>query len=67
MAFGDSDGVIHLMTAVEGDEAVPFNGFDGKAVEWADRQEPLPEIDWNDSTYVFNCGFERFLQHYSDP
>jgi hypothetical protein len=48
MAFGDSDGVIHIMTAAN--EDTPFNGYEGQPVEWADSPEPLPEIDWTDST-----------------
>ena len=50
LAFGDADGSIHLMTAVEGNDVVPFNGFEGQPIEWADRPEPLPDIEWNDST-----------------
>jgi PAB-dependent poly(A)-specific ribonuclease subunit 2 len=50
LAFGDADGSTHLMTAVEGNDVVPFNGFEGQPIEWADRPEPLPDIDWNDST-----------------
>ncbi|KAH9934990.1 uncharacterized protein B0H18DRAFT_979313 [Fomitopsis serialis] len=42
LAFGDSDGAVHLV--------VPFNGFEGKPIEWADTPEPLPEIEWTDST-----------------
>jgi hypothetical protein len=50
MAFGDSDGVIHILTAA--DEGMPFNGYEGQPVEWADSPEPLPDIDWTDNTYV---------------
>jgi hypothetical protein len=48
MAFGDSDGVIHIMTAA--DEGMPFNGCEGQPVEWADNPETLPEIEWTDNT-----------------
>jgi hypothetical protein len=48
MAFGDSEGVIHIMTAT--DESMPFNGYEGQPVEWADPPEPLPEIEWSDAT-----------------
>jgi hypothetical protein len=48
MAFGDSEGVIHIMTAAN--EGMPFNGYEGQPVEWADTPEPLPEIEWADST-----------------
>jgi hypothetical protein len=48
MAFGDQDGVIHIMTATN--EGTPFNGYEGQPVEWADSPETLPEIEWTDST-----------------
>ena len=48
MAFGDSEGVIHIMTAT--DESMPFNGYEGQPGEWADPPEPLPEIEWSDAT-----------------
>ena len=51
LAFGDAEGDVHLMTAAEEDGAVPFNGFEGQPIEWADIPEPLPEIEWSDSTY----------------
>ncbi|KAI0035067.1 ubiquitin carboxyl-terminal hydrolase-domain-containing protein [Vararia minispora EC-137] len=59
MAFGDADGVVHLLTAA--DETVPFNGFEGQPVEWADAPEPLPDINWTDSTPLNTIG----LPHYS--
>ncbi|KAH9999109.1 PAB-dependent poly-A-specific ribonuclease subunit PAN2 [Russula vinacea] len=59
MAFGDSDGVIHIMTAAN--EDMPFNGYEGQPVEWADSPEPLPEIDWTDSTPLNSVG----LPHYN--
>ncbi len=48
MAFGDSDGVIHIMTAAN--EDMPFNGYEGQPVEWADTPDPLSEIEWTDRT-----------------
>ena len=48
MAFGDADGTIHLMSQAESD--VPFNGFDGQPVPWADTPAPLPPIQWSSST-----------------
>jgi PAB-dependent poly(A)-specific ribonuclease subunit 2 len=51
MAFGDSDGTIHLITADEGG-SLPFNGFDGQPIEWADTPDLLPAIEWDNSTYV---------------
>lgn len=50
MAFGDAEGVIHTLSSAAQDEHVPFNGFDGKPVEWADAPEPLPHISWDDRT-----------------
>ena len=53
MAFGDSDGTIHLITADEGvSGTLPLNGFDGQPVEWAHTPEPLPDIEWTNSTYI---------------
>jgi PAB-dependent poly(A)-specific ribonuclease subunit 2 len=57
MAFGDADGTVHLMSAAAEGEAVPFNGFEGHAVEWADAPAPLPDIVWTDST----CGIPPTL------
>jgi PAB-dependent poly(A)-specific ribonuclease subunit 2 len=54
MAFGDADGLIHLMTAGDEEEPLPLNGFDGQPIEWADDPEPLPSIQWTDSTYGTN-------------
>ena len=58
MAFGDSDGTIHLITADEGG-SLPFNGFDGRPIEWADTPEPLLNIEWTNSTYI--AAFFRHL------
>jgi PAB-dependent poly(A)-specific ribonuclease subunit 2 len=52
MAFGDADGVISLLTAADEDAILPLNGFEGQPVEWADPPDPLPEIEWTDSTSV---------------
>ena len=49
MAFGDAEGTIHLMSQAEGN--VPFNGFDGQPVPWADTPAQLPSIQWSSSTY----------------
>lgn len=48
IAFGDSDGRIHLMSQADGE--IPFNGYEGQPVPWADTPAPLPEIEWTDST-----------------
>lgn len=52
VTFGDADGMIHTLTSTIDEERVPFNGFEGKSIEWADTPEPLPSIDWDDRTYV---------------
>ena len=52
MAFGDSDGAIHLLSAAEEEAMLPFNGFEGKPLDWPDNPEPLPDIQWTDRTYV---------------
>ncbi|KAI0293442.1 PAB-dependent poly-A-specific ribonuclease subunit PAN2 [Russula brevipes] len=58
MAFGDSDGVIHVMTA--SDEGMPFNGCEGQPVEWADSPEPLQELEWTDSTPLNSVGLPYY-------
>lgn len=50
MAFGDAEGTIHLLTAADEEGSLPFNGFDGQPIEWADTPEPLVDIEWTDST-----------------
>jgi PAB-dependent poly(A)-specific ribonuclease subunit 2 len=53
LAFGDQDGTVHLMSGsipAEGEEPVPFNGFEGHPIEWADISAPLPEVDWEPNT-----------------
>jgi PAB-dependent poly(A)-specific ribonuclease subunit 2 len=40
------------MTAAEEEGAVPFNGFEGQPIEWADIPEPPPQIEWTDTTYA---------------
>ncbi|KAI0059101.1 PAB-dependent poly-A-specific ribonuclease subunit PAN2 [Artomyces pyxidatus] len=61
MAFGDADGAIHIMTAAEEDGMLPFNGYDGQPIEWADTAEPLPDIEWTDTTPLNSIG----LPHYN--
>ncbi|KAH9857626.1 ubiquitin carboxyl-terminal hydrolase-domain-containing protein [Lenzites betulinus] len=60
MAFGDSDGVIHLLSAADEDAMVPFNGFDGKPIDWPDTAEPLPDIEWTDSTPLSSVGLPYY-------
>ena len=52
MAFGDADGMINLLSQADESAVVPFNGFDGKPVEWADTVPPLPDIEWDEHTCV---------------
>ncbi|KAL1747522.1 ubiquitin carboxyl-terminal hydrolase-domain-containing protein [Schizophyllum fasciatum] len=56
MAFGDADGMINLLSQADESAVVPFNGFDGKPVEWADSVPPLPDIEWNDLTPLNSIG-----------
>ncbi|KAF8831781.1 hypothetical protein HHX47_DHR1001266 [Lentinula edodes] len=60
LACGDADGMIHLKSQVEGDEVVPLNGFEGRPVEWANPPEPLPELEWTDSTPLNTIGLPRY-------
>ena len=48
MAFGDAEGIIHLLS--QEDDNRPFNGFDGQPVPWADTPAPLPDLEWTQST-----------------
>ena len=52
MAFGDAERAISLLTAADEEAILPFNGFEGQPVEWADPPEPSLEVDWTDSTSV---------------
>ena len=52
MAFGDADGAISLLTAADEEAILPFNGFEGQPIEWADPPDPPPEFEWTDSTSV---------------
>lgn len=52
LAFGDQSGVISVLTAVDGSEQTPFNGFEGQPIDWADAPEELPLVEWTDSTWV---------------
>ncbi|KAK0185791.1 ubiquitin carboxyl-terminal hydrolase-domain-containing protein [Armillaria mellea] len=63
MAFGDADGLIHLSTQVDEGGLVPFNGFEGQPVEWANAPAPLPNIEWSDSTPLNSIG----MPYYNSP
>lgn len=54
LAFGDAEGSISTPTSTSTDEHIPFNGFDGRPVEWADVPDPLPDLTWDDRTPL-NC------------
>ncbi|KAI0303542.1 PAB-dependent poly-A-specific ribonuclease subunit PAN2 [Multifurca ochricompacta] len=58
MAFGDSDGLIHILTAA--DETMPFNGYEGQPFEWAASPEPLLEVEWTDSTPLNSVGLPYY-------
>ncbi|GJE87918.1 PAB-dependent poly(A)-specific ribonuclease subunit PAN2 [Phanerochaete sordida] len=60
MAFGDADGAISLLTAADEDAILPLNGFEGQPIEWADPPDPLPDIDWNDSTPLNVIGMPHY-------
>ncbi|OBZ75634.1 PAB-dependent poly(A)-specific ribonuclease subunit PAN2 [Grifola frondosa] len=62
LAFGDSDGAIHLLTAAAEGETAPFTGFDGKPIEWADTPAPLMDINWTDSTPLSTIGLPFYTQ-----
>lgn len=65
MAFGDADGTLHTLTSTLEDDHVPFNGSHGRPIEWADAPEPLPEIVWDDKTYVYRP-IDLFLDFETD-
>ncbi|KAA1471282.1 PAB-dependent poly-A-specific ribonuclease subunit PAN2 [Dentipellis sp. KUC8613] len=60
LAFGDSDGLVHLLTAADEEGMLPFNGFEGQPVEWANTPEPLPEIEWTDRTPLSSIGLPYY-------
>lgn len=61
MAFGDSDGTIHVMSASQSeDDHLPFNGYEGQPIEWANVPAPLPEIEWTDNTPLNSVGLPYY-------
>ncbi|KAJ8093092.1 poly(A)-specific ribonuclease [Marasmius tenuissimus] len=60
LACGDAEGAVHLRSQAEDTTDVPLNGFEGRQFEWADAPEPLPNIQWDDSTPLNSIG----LPHY---
>lgn len=49
MAFGDAEGIVHILSQTEAESGVPFNGFDGHPVEWSDTPALLTNVDWADT------------------
>ena len=60
VAFGDADGNIQLMTAGDEEGELPFNGFEGQPVEWPDVPEPIPDMEWTDSTPLNSIGMPYY-------
>ncbi|KAF8894503.1 ubiquitin carboxyl-terminal hydrolase-domain-containing protein [Infundibulicybe gibba] len=63
MAFGDAEGMIHLMTQAEDGSDLPLNGFEGQPIDWPDTPAPLPEIQWAPETPLNSIG----LPYYDRP
>ncbi|KAF7359264.1 PAN2-PAN3 deadenylation complex catalytic subunit PAN2 [Mycena sanguinolenta] len=60
LACGDAEGIVHLMTQIDEEGSLPFNGFDGQPVEWADTPAPLPQIEWTDTTPLNSIGLPYY-------
>ncbi|KAJ6546999.1 ubiquitin carboxyl-terminal hydrolase-domain-containing protein [Mycena capillaripes] len=60
MACGDAEGIVHLMSQIDEEGSLPFNGFDGQPVEWADTPASLPDIEWTDSTPLNSIGLPYY-------
>ncbi|KAJ2931328.1 hypothetical protein H1R20_g5655, partial [Candolleomyces eurysporus] len=63
IASGDAEGVIHLLSQAPEDSSLPLNGFDGQPIPWADHTEPMPDIEWTDSTPLSSIG----MPYYDSP
>ncbi|CAK5279336.1 unnamed protein product [Mycena citricolor] len=63
IASGDGEGMVHILSQVDEEGTVPFNGFDGQPVEWADPPTALPEIEWLPSTPLNTIG----MPYYDSP
>ncbi|RDB20983.1 PAB-dependent poly(A)-specific ribonuclease subunit PAN2 [Hypsizygus marmoreus] len=63
MAFGDAEGSIHLLSQAEDVTGVPFNGFEGHSVEWADTPAPLPDVEWTNKTPLNVVGLPYYDSH----
>ncbi|KAJ7168294.1 ubiquitin carboxyl-terminal hydrolase-domain-containing protein [Mycena crocata] len=60
MACGDAEGIVHLMSQIDEEGSLPFNGFDGQPIEWADVAAPIPEIEWKDFTPLNSIGLPYY-------
>ena len=63
LAFGDSDGSIHIWTDLELGQPENFNAFDGIELDWPSEDLYKPKIDWNEKTPLSFIG----LPHYDAP
>ncbi|PVG02168.1 hypothetical protein CPB86DRAFT_811668 [Serendipita vermifera] len=62
LSFGDAEGLIHVLSASEEDH-LPFNGYEGQPVEWADTPEPLADIEWTDETPLSSIGMPYYTDY----
>ncbi|KAF9456453.1 ubiquitin carboxyl-terminal hydrolase-domain-containing protein [Collybia nuda] len=60
MGFGDADGTVHILSQTEAENAVPLNGFDGRAIEWADTPAPLTKVEWVDTSPLNAIGLPYY-------
>ncbi|KAJ6525112.1 ubiquitin carboxyl-terminal hydrolase-domain-containing protein [Mycena sp. CBHHK59/15] len=60
LACGDAEGMVHLMSQIDEEGSLPFNGFDGQPIEWADTPAPIPDIEWSDSTPLNSIGLPYY-------
>ncbi|KAG7086554.1 hypothetical protein E1B28_002503 [Marasmius oreades] len=60
LACGDAEGAIYLRSQAEDTQDVPLNGFEGRPIEWEDTHEPLPDIQWQDSTPLNAIGMPHY-------
>lgn len=60
IAAGDAEGVIHLLSQAPDDQALPFNGFEGQPIPWVSPADPLPEIEWTNSTPLNSIGMPYY-------
>ena len=74
LAFGESNGTLHLWTNHDVSESAPrgedgqlylppFNGYEGVPPEWPDNPDPPPYVQWKDTTPLNIIG----LPQHSEP